>query len=273
MARRPIITLTTDFGLDDYFIGAVKGVILNINPDVFIVDLTLQVSSYDVFEGAFTLAQSYRFFPPGTVHLVIVDPGVGTPRRPLLVGAGNYKFVAPDNGVLSFIYESEQDHVARHITSEQYFLSPVSQTFHGRDIFGPVAAWLTCGVEVDKFGEVVTDFVRFVTPKPRVEGNNTLKGITLKVDKFGNLITNFTPADVPQLFTTPHFPFKAVVNQKEITEVKKSYTDGSSSQLFIIEGSSGYLEISTNRGSASQLLNARRGTEVSIMLGAALLQD
>ena len=269
MARRRVITLTTDFGLDDHYIGAVKGVILNINPDVSIVDLNLQVKSYDVFEGAFTLARSYGFFPPATVHLVIVDPGVGTARRPLVVSAGNYKFVAPDNGVLSFIYESEPEPVVRHVTSEHYFLRPVSQTFHGRDIFGPVAAWLSRGVEADKFGEVITDYVRFVTPKPRAEGNHTLKGVTLKVDKFGNLITNFTPADVPQLFTTPHSPFKAVVNQKEITEVKKSYLDGAPSELFFIAGSSGYLEISTNRGSASELLHARRGTEVSIMLGAA----
>ena len=166
MARRPIVTLITDFGIHDHFVGTIKGVILNINPDVEIVDITHKVASYDIFDAAFTLAQSYRFFPPDTIHLVVVDPGVGTLRRPLLAHSMAYKFVAPDNGVLSVICEREENLEVRHITADHYFLNPVSNTFQGRDIFAPVVGWLSKQVEVDKFGEPIADFAKFSSPKP-----------------------------------------------------------------------------------------------------------
>ena len=158
MPRRPLIAITTDFGVSDPFVGVVKAVILGINPEVSIVDLNLQVSSYDVFDGALALAQSYRYFPPDTIHLVIVDPGVGGSRRPIVARTMDYKFVAPDNGVLSLVYEREENVEVREIDAEHYFLNPVSKTFHGRDVFGPIAAWLTRGVEVTRLGEQITDF-------------------------------------------------------------------------------------------------------------------
>jgi S-adenosyl-L-methionine hydrolase (adenosine-forming) len=269
LPRKQIITITTDFGLNDHFIGVMKGVILNINHDVEIVDLCHQVSSYDIFDGAYTLAQSYRYYPPDTIHLVVVDPGVGAARRPLLARTMEYKFVAPDNGVLSLIYEREENVEVRHITSDHYFLNPVSNTFHGRDVFSPVVGWLSRGVEVDKFGEVITDYAKFTSPKPKRVSENLVKGVILKVDKFGNMITNISPEDVPQLFSETPPPFRIIINQQEITRLNLSYSMGKPQEIFAIVGSSGFLEICTNRGSASKALNAARGSEVGVMLGEA----
>jgi S-adenosylmethionine hydrolase len=245
-----------------------KGVILNINPDVEIVDICHEVASYDIFDAAFTLAQSYRFFPPETIHLVVVDPGVGTARRPLLARTMAHKFVAPDNGVLSLIYEREENVEVRHITSDHYFLNPVSNTFQGRDIFAPVAGWLSKWVEVDKFGDLVTDYTKFTSPKPKRISDNLIKGVILKVDKFGNIITNLTPEDLPQLFSENPPPFKIIINQQEITRLNLAYSMGKPSEIFAIVGSSGYIEICTNRGSAAKTLNVNRGVEVGVMLGS-----
>ena len=167
---RTVITLTTDFGSADHLVGTMKGVILNINPDVEIVDITHSVLPYDLLDGALAIGQAYKYFPPKTVHVVVVDPGVGTDRRPLLVSAGTQYFVAPDNGVLSMIYAREESLTVRHVTSEHYFLQPMSTTFHGRDVFSPVAAWLSKNWQTQSFGEEVTDFVRFTLPKPKAGG-------------------------------------------------------------------------------------------------------
>jgi S-adenosylmethionine hydrolase len=265
LARRPIITLITDFDITDHFVGTMKGVIYSINPDVEIVDITHSVSSYDIFEAAFSLAQSYRFFPPDTIHLVVVDPGVGTARRPLVVRSLAYKFVAPDNGVLSLIYEREESVEVRHITSDHYYLNPVSATFQGRDIFAPVAAWLSKRVEVDKFGEIISDYTKFVSPKPQQVGENLIKGVVLKVDKFGNILTNLRPEDVPQLFIENPPAFKILINQHEIDRLNLAYSMGKPGELFAIVGSAGYIEICTNRGSAAKLLSVNRGIEVGVL--------
>ena len=267
MPRKPIITLITDFDTNDHFVGTMKGVIYSINPDVEIVDITHKVASYDIFDAAFTLAQSYRFFPSDTIHLVVVDPGVGTTRRPLLARSLAHKFVAPDNGVLSLIYEMEENVEVRHITADHYFLNPVSATFQGRDIFAPVVGWLSKWVEADKFGDPISDFIKFSSPKPKRAGENLITGVVLKVDKFGNILTNLRPEDLPQLFEENPPPFKIIINQQEITRLNLAYSMGKPSELFAIVGSSGYLEICTNRGSAAKALNANRGAEVSVMLG------
>ena len=269
MSRFPLITITTDFGLNNSFVGIVKGVILGINPEVSIVDLNLQVCSYDVLDGALSLAESYRYFPPETIHLVIVDPGVGGLRRPIVAHTADYKFVAPDNGVLSFIYEQEEKTEVREIQADRYFLSPVSNTFHGRDIFGPVAAWLSRGVGVGMLGRKITDFVHLDTPKPKSVGNGLLKGLALKVDKFGTIVTNFTPESAPQLFSKNPPSFKFVINKKEITQLYKSYSEGKTSEVFIVLGSSGYLEVAVNCGSAAKLLDVDRGVEVTLQFGNA----
>jgi len=269
VARKPIITLTTDFGLNDHFVGTTKGVILSIEPEAEIVDICHSVQAFDVLDGALTISQAYSYFPSGTVHVVIVDPGVGTTRRPLLVTSERYHFVAPDNGVLSLIYQREQRLSARHVTAEHYFLQPVSNTFHARDVFSPVAAYLAKGVDPAKFGEEVGDFVRFSAPKPKPVNENTLRGVVLKVDRFGNLITNITPQDAPMLFAQEAPAFKIVVGKREIGEIKDAYARGAPGEVFGILGSMGYLEIAANRGAAAQILGVGKGSDVSIVLGEA----
>ena len=266
MAHRPIVTLTTDFGTNDHFVGAVKGVILDIVPEAAIVDISHAVQAFDVLDGALTISQTYSYFPTGTVHMIVVDPGVGTARRPIIASSDGYHFVAPDNGVLSMIYAKEERIHVRHVTAEHYFHQPVSNTFHGRDIFAPVAAYLAKMVDTHKFGDEIEDYVRFAAPKPKPAGENRIRAVVLKVDRFGNLITNVTPEDVPALFTGK-VGFKVVVGNKEITEIRDAYADGAPGEVFGILGSMGYLEIVANRAAAAQISGAGKGSEVSIILG------
>lgn len=267
MSAQRIVTLTTDFGLTEHYVGAMKGVISSINPQARIVDITNGVQSFDVLDGAIAISQSYHYFPPYTVHLVVVDPGVGGPRRPILAIAGQHYFVGPDNGVLSLVYEREERLSVRHITSDHYFRQPVSTTFHGRDVFAPVASYLSKGVEITKFGEVITDFVRFAAPRPRAAGPNQWKGVVLKIDKFGNLITNFTAKDIPQLFDAAPPAFKITVGKAEVTQIRTSYSQGTQGEIFAVVGSTGFLEVCTNRGPASRVVGAEKGNEVSVVLG------
>jgi len=266
---RPIITLTTDFGSNDHFVGTMKGVILDIVPDAQIVDICHSVQAFDVLDGALTISQAYSYFPNRTVHVVIVDPGVGTARRPILASCDKYHFVAPDNGVLSLVYAREARMHVRHITSEHYFLQPVSNTFHARDIFSPVAAYLAKEVDSLKFGEEVEDYVRFTAPKPKAVEANRLRGVVLKIDRFGNIVTNITPQDAPALFAAGAKGFKIVVGSREITEIHNAYAEGGPGEVFGILGSMGFLEIAANRGAAAQLTGAGKGTEVSVILGDA----
>jgi S-adenosylmethionine hydrolase len=267
LAYRPIITLTTDFGTNDPFVGALKGVMVDIVPEAQIVDITHAVQAYDVLDGALAIAQAYSYFPSGTVHMVVVDPGVGTARRPIIASTDGYHFVAPDNGVLSMVFAKEERFHVRHVTSEHYFRQPVSQTFHGRDVFAPVAAYLAKQVDSHKFGEEIEDYVKFAAPRPKPAGENKIRAVVLKVDRFGNLITNVTPADAPALFSGKASGFKITVGSKEITDIRTSYAEGGPGEVFAILGSVGYLEIVANRASAAQLTGAGKGTEVSIALG------
>jgi S-adenosylmethionine hydrolase len=265
---RPIITLTTDFGINDHFVGALKGVILDITPEAQIVDISHAVQAFDVLDGALAISQAYSYFPNGTVHMVVVDPGVGTARRPILASSDGYHFVAPDNGVLSMVYAKEERMHVRHITSDHYFRMPVSNTFHARDIFAPVSAYLAKQVDSHKFGDEIEDYVKFAAPRPKKTGEGSMRGVVLKIDRFGNLITNVTPADVPALFEASA-KFKIKVGSREITDIRKAYAEGAPSEVFGILGSMGYLEIVANRAAAAQLTGAGKGSEVSIFLGEA----
>ncbi len=267
MARTSIITLTTDFGLNDHFVGAMKGVMLDLAPDAQIIDINHSVQPFDVLDGALTISQAYSYYPSGTVHMVIVDPGVGTARRPILLTGDRHQFVAPDNGVLSLIYDREERLSVRHITAEHYFLQPRSNTFHARDIFSPVAAYLAKGVEPHRFGDEITDYVRFGAPRPKPIDERTLRGVVLKVDRFGNLITNITPEDAPMLFQPTPPAFKITVGNKgQATRIFTSYAEGTPGEAFGILGSMGFLEIAANRGSAFQLLGAGKGSEVNVVM-------
>ena len=263
---RSIVTLTTDFGSSDHYAGAVKGVILNINPEAEIVDITHEIRAYDVIEGALAIAQVYRYFPPRTVHLVVVDPGVGGTRRPILVSADRYSFVAPDNGVLSLIFAKEENVSVRHITSSHYFLEPVSQTFHGRDIFAPVAGWLSRYVETDKFGDAIEDYVRLQMPQPKRLNDRLIKGMVLRTDRFGSLLTNLTPQDVPELFGENPPAFKIVIGKAEITRLATNFEQGTQGEVFALLGSSGYIEIAANKASAAAALGVGKGAEVGVVL-------
>ncbi len=247
MSERRVVTFTTDFGLSDPFVGIMHGVVLNIHPETTMVDISHAVASYDVLDGAWTIAQAYRFFPPRTVHVVVVDPGVGSRRRPIIVETDDYVFVAPDNGVLSLVEAREPKFSVRHITAERYFLQPVSQTFHGRDIFAPVAGWLSKGVAPAEFGPEVSDYVRLPLPAVERVGENSLRGVVLKVDKFGNLITNIGEQDAPALFASPP-PEVSILICETIAPLRHSYAEGEEGEVFAIVGSSGYLEIAAQAG-------------------------
>lgn len=268
-----LLTLTSDFGVSDHFVGTMKGVILKINPSAQIIDICNSVHSFDILDGALTIANSYQYFPSDTCHMVIVDPGVGSSRRPLLITAEKHIFLAPDNGVMSLVYEREERLSVRHITAEHYFLQPVSQTFHGRDIFSAVAGWLSKGVEVSKFGDEITDFVRFAAPRPKAINDKLMKGVVLKADKFGNLVTNFTPKEVPQLFQAEPPPFKILIGKSEITRIRATYSAGAAGEVFAVLGSMGYLEIVANRNSAARLVGADKGSDVGILFEAALAAE
>ncbi len=263
MAETRIITLTTDFGNSDHFVGTMRGVILGLNPAAQIIDLCNAVSSFDVLDAALTLAQAYRYFPANTIHLVVVDPGVGSPRRPLLVATSKHYFIAPDNGVLSLVIEQEERVSVRHITAEHYFLRPVSNTFHGRDVFAPCAGWMSKGVEAEKFGDEITDYVRFSLPKPKPIAANALKGAVLKVDKFGNLITNLTPENAPAVFAS-NARLKITVGTAPVAGLRSAYAEGQPGELFALLNSMGFLEIACNRGAAAQVAKAGRGAEVLV---------
>jgi S-adenosylmethionine hydrolase len=259
----PIITLTTDFGTSDHLVGAMKGVILNINPAARIVDINHNVVPYDILDGALSLANAYSYFPSRTIHVVVVDPGVGTERRPILVSGEKQFFVAPDNGVLSMIYEREPCTV-RHISAEHYFLNPVSPTFHGRDIFAPTAAWLSKAFQTEAFGEVVTDFVRFTMPKAKSAGQ-AVKGVVLRVDAFGNLMTNLKAEDIP-IGALGGGSIKLAVNGKQVIKFAQTFASGSPGEPIAVLGSAGYVEIAVNRGSAARTLGVNRGAEVTLDL-------
>jgi S-adenosylmethionine hydrolase len=257
-----ILTLTTDFGLTDHFAGVMKGVILSIAPRATIVDITHGIPPFAIRESAFAVAEAYRWFPKKTVHVVVVDPGVGTPRRPIVAEAAGQYFVAPDNGVLSLVYAREK-HKVRAITAEKYFLKPVSRTFHGRDIFAPVAAHLAKGVAAAAFGKTIDDYCRSSYAEPVRTGKRTWQGAVLKIDHFGNLITNIHIAEFPVLQTRP---FQLNVGQAALTALAGTFGDAAAGEPALIVGSSGYLEVAVNQDSAARRLNVAAGAPVDLTL-------
>jgi hypothetical protein len=258
-----IITLTTDYGTNDHLVGTLKGVILKINPEVTLVDITHNVAPFDLLDGALAIGSAYAYFPPKTIHIVVVDPGVGTERRPLLVSAANQYFVAPDNGVLSVIYECERDNmVVRHANAEHYFLQPISKTFHGRDIFAPVAAWLSKGWQTASMGDEIQDFKRFALPRPK-EVDGVVKGVVLRADAFGNLITNFRAEDLPESAVSAG-TIKLQAGNQAVTRLVDTFARGNNGEAIAYLGSSGYLEIGVNKGNAARTLGLGRGAAVTL---------
>jgi len=259
---RPIITLTTDYGSNDHLVGTLKGVILKINPEANIVDITHHITPYDLLDGALAIGAAYSYFPPRTIHVVVVDPGVGTDRRPLLVSGETQYFVAPDNGVLSLVYEREQSLLVRHANVEHYYLQPVSKTFHGRDIFAPIAAWLSKGWQAASMGDEITDHKKFTMPKPKA-ADGAVKGVILRVDSFGNLVTNFRPEDLPaSALETGNLQFQ--IGAQTVSRLVDTFAKGNPGEAFAYIGSNGFVEIGVNKGSAAKMLNAGRGVAVTL---------
>jgi hypothetical protein len=256
----PIITLTTDYGTNDHLVGVLKGVILKINADAQIVDITHKVTPFDLLDGALAITSAYEFFPPRTIHVVVIDPGVGTERRPLLVSGQNQYFLAPDNGVLSGVYEKEENIIVRKLTAEHYFLQPVSNTFHGRDIFAPVAAWLSKSWAPASMGEEITDYKKFAMPRPKA-ADGLVKGVILKVDGFGNLITNLRAEDLPKN-SLEKGTLNLQAGKSAVTKFVATFANGGEGEPIAYIGSSGYLEIGLNKGNAAKVLAIGRGTPV-----------
>jgi len=258
--RRPIITLTTDFGTSDYFVGVMKGVILRLCPAAEVVDITHDIAPFEIAEAGFTVAQYYRYYPPGTIHVVVVDPGVGTSRRPILAQAARQYFLAPDNGVLSMVLARES-HTVRHITAEEFFLKPVSDTFHGRDIFAPCAAELARGGRPGRFGKPIKDYMRSDFARPLRTGKRFWTGAVLKVDRFGNLITNFHIDEFPSL---KERPFQLAAGAEHITRLVRAFAECPPGELAAVVGSSGYIELISYQASAARLLGCASGAPVEL---------
>ncbi len=259
-SKLKVITLTTDFGLTDHFVGTMKGVILEIAPKAVVVDISHDVKPFDVMDGAYTIAQAYRYFPKGTVHVVVVDPGVGTTRRAIVVDAAGQRFVGPDNGVFSMIYDRES-HVVRAATNAKLFLKNISSTFHGRDIFAPCAAHLAAGVPSSRAGKVIKDYIQSGLLKPRQMARRVWSGTILKVDRFGNLITNLHIEQLPDLRTRP---IELLVGLRTIAGLAPTFGECRAGEVANIIGSSGYLEVVVNQGSAAQVLNCSAGSPVEL---------
>lgn len=266
MAPR-IITLLTDYGVQDHFVASMKAVILSIHPNVHIVDISHDIAAHDILEASFLLRSCYSYFPTRTIHVVVVDPTVGSSRKAIIVGTDDHYFIAPDNGVLSLIYEVEEVRSVVEITAEHLVLPQVSKTFHGRDIFAPAAAWLSKSVDMLNFGDEQTDYVRLTLPRPKMVGDTLLKGAVLHVDRFGNLITNISREDLMiARDKVPGSECKILISKQEIQKISEFYAEGQKGDLVALFGSTNYLEIAQNQGSAAKTLSAGRGTEVGVML-------
>jgi len=264
--EHPLITLLTDFGEDDFFVASLKGAILSINPLVQIVDITHRVPPFAVRRAGFILFSCYRFFPSHTIFLSVVDPGVGSGRRILLVETKKYFFIAPDNGLMTLVLDQEQVYQIREVTNPKYFLSEESRTFEARDKMAPVAAWLSRGIPADEFGKSVSKCEKMDIPKFRIR-ENAIEGCFLYQDKFGNLITNI-PNEMMGLFmkNTGKAKLTLAAGRKEVVDFHRSYSDAIRGELLLIAGSVGLIEVSAREASASKKLKAKPGNLIKVSI-------
>jgi S-adenosyl-L-methionine hydrolase (adenosine-forming) len=262
-----IITLTTDFGSKDSFAGSVKGVIYKINQQARIVDITHEIGPQDIWEAAFTLKTAYNSFPKGTIHLAVVDPGVGSGRRPIIAVSESYYFVGPDNGIFSLIFQEAQRLRVHHITASHYFLSDLGPTFHARDIFAPVASWLAKGIPSGNFGDVIEDYVKLNVPVPKLSTAG-IDGHVIHIDRFGNIITNITYKNLEALLPEGSEEKQVVVSVggKQISGLKKYYAEAAPGVPGAIINSSGYLELFLFKQNARTTLSLKRGEPVRLLL-------
>ena len=261
--KNSMITLLTDFGTKDYYVASMKGAILSINPRVRLIDITHQISPHDILGGAFILANAYSFFPKGTIHLSVVDPGVGGERKPILLVTENYFFVGPDNGLFAMITRKESVKQIIVLDKQKYHLLRVSATFHGRDIFAPVAAHLSMGTRPDVLGHKIDSLVGLGFEGPLIK-ERKLSGEILHVDTFGNLVSNIDEGSLFRFIRGRPFAIRA--GKKTIHGLKKGYWEGNKGELMALRGSHGFLEISLKEGNAQKALEAKRGDPIQIII-------
>ncbi len=259
--RHSIITFLSDFGLQDHYVASVKGTILSINPDCTIVDMTHQIAPHDIREGAFVLLRAYSSFPKGTIHVAVVDPGVGGPRRPILFATPDYYFVGPDNGLFTYVLRREKRVKAVVLNNKKFFSSSVSTTFHARDIFGPVAAHLSLHADPERFGKTVQKWQEIGDWQPEVR-DGELVGSVFHIDRFGNLISNIDREILFDFIKGESFLIQ--IGRKKIRTLKEGYWQGEAGEPMAVIGSGGFLEISMKEASAQDTLHVQRGEPIRI---------
>lgn len=261
-----IITLLSDFGLRDSYVTEMKGTILTICSDATIIDITHNVKKFNIKMGAFILASAAPHFPEGTIHVAVVDPGVGTKRRPIIVEAKNRIYVGPDNGLLILSAKNEGLKRVIHVTNKQFFHEKVSKTFHGRDVFAPVAAYLAKGVKSSKFGQEIIDFIKPTFVEPTIN-REKIRGEILHIDDFGNLITNISQTILDKTKALKRKQLQiSIAKKSKILRFSGTYGDVSEGTALILIGSHGFLEIAVSLGSAKKVFNAKLGDAVNVHL-------
>lgn len=255
-----VITLLTDFGQRDGFVGTMKGVILGICPEAKIVDISHEIEPQNIDAAAFVLNNSHKYFPSGTIHVVVIDPGVGSTRRIVCVSAFEHLFLAPDNGVLKYVYHEYPEAEIVEVSNKKYFLPEISQTFHGRDIFAPVAAYLAQGGDFRDLGPPVTDYEKGRLPE-LTESPQSIQGEVVYIDHFGNLISNI-PFESLEKYNNKDIQIQ--LKNWTIKGLSNSYTEGNKNKPIGLIGSSGFLEISVNFGNAKELLKCTEGDKIRV---------
>jgi S-adenosyl-L-methionine hydrolase (adenosine-forming) len=260
----PLVTLTTDFGLADHYVGTMKGVLLSRCPHIRIADISHEIAPFSIYSGAYTISQAAPYFPRGTIHVIVVDPGVGTPRKPLLLEALGQYFIAPDNGVLSMIIERDKKAKGREITNRDLWLSSPSSTFHGRDIFAPVAAAVASGTaQIKDVGPVLAGMELLKDLDPQQTKPGQWRGRLLSIDRFGNAITNFRAAAFSTIISG-RFSLRA--GRHRITNFQTTFGEAAKGVCFAYVGSSGYIELAAKEQSAATLLGVAPGDHVTLRL-------
>jgi S-adenosylmethionine hydrolase len=268
---RPIVALLTDFGTRDFYVGATRGAVLAACPEATLVDITHEIPAHEVREAAFCLAAARPAFPPGTVFLAVVDPGVGSSRRGIVVEAGDHRFVAPDNGILSLVFDESPGFRVHQIQNPGWWRGDVSPTFHGRDVFAPVAGRLASGAAIGEAGPPVSDPERFAQPGVVPVDGRQWQGSVVHVDRFGNLVTSFAPATLTPILRSFGFDPTAfvVVVEGMVLPLVKTYAEVAPGEPCGLVGGSGRLEVAVNQGNAARELEASVGTSVRLRVVAA----
>jgi S-adenosyl-L-methionine hydrolase (adenosine-forming) len=257
---KPIVALLTDFGTKDHYAGTMKGVVLTVCPDATLVDISHDLPAHDVLSASLELVGAYKYFPPGTIFLVVVDPGVGSARRGIAVDTGEFKFVAPDNGVLTSALDEHPAKKSVELTERKYARPTVSRTFEGRDRFAPAAGWLAKGIDLSALGRPAGALHRLDIPQPHVDADH-IDGQVVRVDRFGNLITNIDRRTFDKL---AEGPLDLRVGEHAVPRVVSTYADADDGEVCALFGSTGHLEVAANGASAAARLDLGRGAPVHV---------